>query len=135
LPQNKADLIKQLRAEGKFVCYIGDGINDSIALQASQVSISLSGASTIATDTAQIILMDGTLRQLVELFDLGRQFEQSMKTNFAIVLTPMVLGISGAFLLQMNLLPIVLMSHAALLAGLANSTVPLLMEKQRGSSN
>ena len=135
LPQNKADLIKQLRAEGKFVCYIGDGINDSIALQASQVSISLSGASTIATDTAQIILMDGTLRQLVDLFDLGRQFEQSMKTNFAIVLTPMIIGISGAFLLQMNLLPIVLMSHAALLAGLANSTVPLLIEKQRGLSN
>ena len=59
LPQDKAQLIEQLQEKGKSVCFVGDGINDSIALKKANVSISLCGASTIATDTAGIILMDG----------------------------------------------------------------------------
>ncbi len=59
LPQDKASLLSQLQDEGKSVCFVGDGINDSIALKQANVSISLRGASTIATDTAGIILMDG----------------------------------------------------------------------------
>ena len=43
LPENKADLVQQLREEGKFVCFIGDGINAAIALKSAQVSISLKG--------------------------------------------------------------------------------------------
>ncbi|NJO18535.1 MAG: heavy metal translocating P-type ATPase [Thioploca sp.] len=52
LPENKAHLVKHLREEGQFVCFIGDGINDAIALKSAQISISLKGASTAATDTA-----------------------------------------------------------------------------------
>ena len=59
LPENKADLIAKLQEEGKSVCFVGDGINDSIALKKANVSISMCGASTIATDTAGIVLMDG----------------------------------------------------------------------------
>jgi len=59
LPQDKANLIEQLQNKGKSVCFIGDGINDSIALKTAHVGISMRGASTIATDTAGIILMDG----------------------------------------------------------------------------
>lgn len=67
LPENKADLVKQLRDKGKFVCFVGDGINDAIALKSAQISISLKGASTAATDTAQIIFMDGTLNSLTNI--------------------------------------------------------------------
>ena len=57
-------LIAKLQEERKSVCFVGDGINDSIALimpfgcKKANVSISLRGASTAATDTAGIILMD-----------------------------------------------------------------------------
>lgn len=61
LSENKADLIASLQAEGKLVCFVGDGIIDSIALKKANVSVSLCGASTIATDTASIVLMDGRL--------------------------------------------------------------------------
>ena len=64
LPESKADLIEQLQQEGRSVCYIGDGINDAIALKKAEVSISFRGASTIAMDTAQVILMDQSLNQL-----------------------------------------------------------------------
>jgi len=66
LPEQKSALIEQLQAEGKSICFIGDGINDSIALKKAPVSISLKGASSVATDTAQIVLMDGKLEPVIK---------------------------------------------------------------------
>jgi soluble P-type ATPase len=57
LPADKANYVELLQKEGRTVCFVGDGINDSIALKKAEVSISLRGASTIATDTAQIVFM------------------------------------------------------------------------------
>ncbi len=98
LPENKAGLIEQLQEQGKSVCFVGDGINDSIALKKAQVSISLRGATTIATDTAQIILMDESLNQLERLFDLSEQFEANMQTNLMTTVVPGVFIVGGAFL-------------------------------------
>jgi Cu2+-exporting ATPase len=130
LPKDKADLIEQLQTEGKFVCYIGDGINDSIALKKSQVSISLRGASTIATDTAQIILMDESLNQLVRLFELAQEFDANTKVSFMTLLTSTMIGIGGAIFLHFGLLHTILLSHAALLAGIVNTTRPFVKHQR-----
>jgi P-type E1-E2 ATPase len=45
LPQHKGDYVQLLQKEGHRVCFVGDGINDSIALKKADVSISLRGAS------------------------------------------------------------------------------------------
>ncbi len=66
-PWGKAEIIEELQRAGKIVCYVGDGINDAIALKKAHISISLSGASSAATDTAQIILMDERTNFLVSL--------------------------------------------------------------------
>ena len=49
LPEDKAALVERLQEEGKSVCFVGDGINDSIALKKANVSVSLRGATTAAT--------------------------------------------------------------------------------------
>ena len=67
LPADKADYVAKLQAEGCKVCFVGDGINDSIALKKADVSISLRGASSIATDTAQIVFLEGGLSKLCDL--------------------------------------------------------------------
>ena len=126
LPENKAGLIEQLQQEGHFICYVGDGINDSIALKKSQVSISLRGASTIATDTAQIVLMDQGLTRLDPLFDLATGFNRNIDRTFTLTLIPAVIGLSGAFLLGFGLAPTVFLNVAGLLLGIGNSTMPLL---------
>ncbi len=59
LPQDKARYVELLQKEGRTVCFIGDGVSDSIALKKANVSISLRGASGAATDTAQVVFMDG----------------------------------------------------------------------------
>lgn len=126
LPENKADLVQQLRQEGKFVCFIGDGINDAIALKSAQVSISLKGASTAATDTAQIILMDGTLNHLESLFLLSDEFENTMDTNFLTTIVPGVICIGGVYFLHFGLTAGMATYYLGSAAGLSNSLLPLM---------
>ncbi|MEZ4860201.1 MAG: hypothetical protein R3C14_02790 [Caldilineaceae bacterium] len=57
-------------------------VNDSIALKQAQVSVSIAGAATVATDTAQIVLMDGTLAQLDTLFDLSARYESDLHKQY-----------------------------------------------------
>ena len=73
LPADKADYVEKLQKEGRKVCFVGDGINDSIALKKANVSISLRGASSIATDTAHIVFLEEGLAKLCELRDIARR--------------------------------------------------------------
>ena len=71
LPQDKGRYVELLQKEGRIVCFVGDGINDSIALKKANVSISLRGASSIATDTAQIVFMEESLAKICALKDFS----------------------------------------------------------------
>ncbi|MEM7536462.1 MAG: heavy metal translocating P-type ATPase [Chloroflexota bacterium] len=96
LPENKADLIDHLQSQGKSVCFVGDGINDSIALKKAKVSVSLSGASSIAIDTAQVVLMDQSLANLYTMFDIAHDMERNMDTMFKMILAPCGVALAGA---------------------------------------
>jgi Cu2+-exporting ATPase len=98
LPEDKATLVKQFQQEGRSVCFIGDGINDALAMRQANVSISLRGATSAATDTAQIILMDGSLNQLLELFVLAEGFEQNFTTNLRFTIATSLVAAGGIFL-------------------------------------
>ncbi len=128
LPTEKADLIDKLKEEGRFICYIGDGINDSIALKKSHVSISLNGAATIATDTAQIVLMDKGISQLNVLFDLAEDFNRNMDKSFNIMLTPAVIGVGGAFLLGFGLSQTLFLNMTGLALGIGNAMRPRIID-------
>jgi Cu2+-exporting ATPase len=129
LPENKADLIEQFQNEGKSVCYIGDGINDSIALKKADVSISLRGASTVATDAAQIILMDQSLNHLSYLLELAQGFETNMKTTWALVVIPSFIAMGGAVFLHFGLLSGFLGQQMGLGAGLMSAMKPMIQNK------
>jgi len=81
LPQDKANLVEQLRKEGRKVCFVGDGINDVIAMKKADVSISLRGASSIATDMAQVVLMDGSLSHLEDTFAISSELNVNLRYN------------------------------------------------------
>lgn len=123
LPEQKAELIENLQQQGHFIAYIGDGINDSIALKKAQVSISLAGASTIATDTAQIVLMKNGLQHLDSLFQIADKFHSNMNTTFWLSLTPSVIGLGGVVFLGFGLGATVVFNLMGLLFGLSNVTV------------
>ncbi|CAK8714615.1 Heavy metal translocating P-type ATPase [Candidatus Electrothrix gigas] len=130
LPHEKSEIIEQLQQEGKKVCFIGDGINDSIALKKANVSISLSGASTAAVDTAQIILMDTTLVQLDRLFELSRDFTANQKTSMAAVFVPGILCAGGIFFLHVGVLGSMIFYNVSVVAGVTNALLPSLKKRE-----
>ena len=130
LPEDKADLIEKLQRDGKTVCYVGDGINDAIALKRAEVSVSLRGASTIATDTAQVILMDGSLGQLCNLFDMAREYDARMKTTFKTILGFGVVSLGGVVYPTYGLPFAVIMSWISMLTGFSSAMWPLIQHRK-----
>jgi len=130
LPEHKASLINKLRDEGRFVCFVGDGINDAIALKTAQISISLKGASSAATDTAQIIFMDGTLVPLNYLFEIVDEFENTMQNNFLLSVVPGAVNISGVYLLNFSVPTSMGLFYMGTTVGLANAIIPLLKHQE-----
>jgi Mg2+-importing ATPase len=99
-PQQKADIIRALQSAGHVVGFLGDGVNDSIALKAADVGISVDGAVDIAKESADIILLEKDLTLLERGVAEGRTvfgnivkyLRMSASSNFGNMLS--VLGAS-----------------------------------------
>lgn len=124
LPKNKADIIDQLQQEGRVVCFVGDGINDAIALKKADVSVSLHGASTIATDTAQIILMNENLHQLIFLLDQAKELHANMKGNLVASTVPGIICLGGIYFLNFGLLTVCLLGYSGMMVCVGNAMLP-----------
>lgn len=68
MPDGKETIVRRLRSEGEVVYFVGDGLNDALALQEADVSISMRGATSVATDSAQIVLMSASLQRCSPAF-------------------------------------------------------------------
>ena len=126
LPQDKAGLVEQLKTEGRKVCFVGDGINDALALGKADVSVSLRGASTIATDTAQVVLMSQDLRQIEFLLQLAREFDESLKWLFRITIIPVSTVVISTFFLHTGIYTSLLIWQLGILSGIGIGFLPLL---------
>lgn len=126
LPQDKSSMVEKLQKEGRRVCFVGDGINDAIALKKANVSVSLRGASSLATDTAQIILMDETLRQLPHVFDVAAEYDRNTKTLMATTFVPGLASLGGVFLLGTGNALALGLFNLSMIAGLVNAIWPAL---------
>jgi Cu2+-exporting ATPase len=125
LPADKADYVEKLQKEGRKVCFVGDGINDSIALKKANVSISLRGASSIATDTAHIVFLEEGLAKLCELKDIARELDRNVRRSWSLILAPNIACIGGVFTLGFGIMTSVITNNVAALAALGNGLLPL----------
>jgi heavy metal translocating P-type ATPase len=133
LPEDKAKYVELLQKEGRKVCFVGDGINDSIALKRANVSVSMRGATTVATDTSQIVFMEDNLWKLCEFRDISRHLDNNVKLSWQIILVPNLLCIAGAFFLGFGVMASVLANNVAAIAALANGLRPRGMYAGQGS--
>ena len=125
LPQDKAKYVELLQSEGRTVCFIGDGINDSIALKKANVSISLRGASSIATDTAQVVFMEESLAKLTQLYDISQDLQRNINRSWALILVPNILCIGGAFFAGFGVMHSMIFNQVGAIFAVGNGLLPL----------
>ena len=104
LPQEKLEKINLLKKQGKTL-FVGDGINDSPVLAASDFGISMGEGTEIASNTADSILISNNLEAIPESINIGKKTVRIMKENIIfslamklIVLTAGVLGVAPVWL-------------------------------------
>ena len=73
LPKEKASYIEKLKQDGKHVIMVGDGINDAPALVASSIGISINQGTDVAMDSADVILMNNNLSNIIDFIDISKQ--------------------------------------------------------------
>jgi Cu2+-exporting ATPase len=124
---DKADVVKQLQQKGRKVCYVGDGLRDTEAMEEAYISTSMRNISTVMYDKAQIMLMNSQIEQFPQLFDLSQRLSKNLFTSLVLTISPTVISVLGGFFFTLSVTAAMLIKMLAFGLAIGNASLPLLM--------
>ncbi|WP_062904302.1 heavy metal translocating P-type ATPase [Pediococcus damnosus] len=95
LPENKVTFVKQLKAEGRKVAFVGDGINDSPSIATADIGIAMGGGTDVAIETSDIVLMQSSFQELVHAYGLAKKTVANTRQNIVIAIGTVVFLLIG----------------------------------------
>lgn len=107
-PNEKSNIIKKLKEEGKIVMMCGDGINDSPALALSDIGVSVNSGTDIARDSSDVILTKNDLTSIVNLINISKKTIRNIKQNlfwaffYNSLMIPIAMGVLSGIGININ---------------------------------
>lgn len=122
----KLEFVQRLQAGGSTVAMVGDGLNDAAALAHADVSLALGSATGLARHTADVVLLNDDLNDLVEAIRIARRGMQMIRQNEALVIGANLSAIAYGMLLPLGPIAGVVINNGTAFVAAANSLRPLL---------
>ncbi|MGK7882088.1 MAG: HAD-IC family P-type ATPase, partial [Crocosphaera sp.] len=132
-PEDKARIVRDLHNGGKTVAFVGDGLNDSVALAYADVSVSFENGSEIARDTADVVLMNNNLMDLLEAIAIAKATKSLINQNTLMVVAPNLAALGLATSVGLNPLLATLIHNGTAIAAGLNSLRPLVQHQLESS--
>jgi Cu2+-exporting ATPase len=131
LPDQKYQLVQALQAQGRRVAFVGDGVNDAVAMAHADVAITLGGATDLALETADIVLTNDDPQDLFVARAISMHAMHLIRQNKALVVVPNIGGIAYAALTVMNPVVGVVINNGSAAVAALNSLRPLAGSKKK----
>lgn len=125
-PEQKAEIVRQLHASGKTVAFVGDGLNDSVALTYADVSISFGDGSEVARETADVVLMNNNLTSLLDAIAIAQETKGVIRQNIGLSVVPNLAALSLASTVGLHPLAATVVHNGSAIAAGLNGLRPLM---------